>query len=68
MNPHRMCGIGDPPMGERVGGQQIAEFVIPARLWHSQNRDQRDAHDDYSGSHYKYREWAPPRQLRKAAS
>jgi hypothetical protein len=28
MHPHRVRGIGEPAVGKRIGGEQIAEFVV----------------------------------------
>ncbi len=41
--PHRVRGVGQASVGEGVGGEQVTEFIFPARSGHAQNRDERGA-------------------------
>jgi len=34
MNPHGVSGVGQPTLRERIGCQQIAEFIMSAGLRH----------------------------------
>ena len=41
-----MGRIGEPAVGEGIGGEEITEFVIPARLGNADQRDQSCPHDN----------------------
>ena len=61
-----MGRIGKPPVSEGVGGQQIAELIVPAWLWNSENRNQSNSHCDNAKTHCNHGEPLPPRQAREA--
>ena len=43
MHRHRMGGVRQPAVCEGVGGEKIAELVMPARFRNAKKRDQRSA-------------------------
>ena len=43
VNPHGMRRIRNPAVSKGIGGEKIAEFVIPAGLRDSQDWDERAA-------------------------
>ena len=43
VDPHRVYGIRETAVRESVGREQIAELVVPGRLRHAPQRNQRDA-------------------------
>jgi len=54
MHPHRMSWIRQTSMGERIGGQQVAEFVMNRRFGNRQYRQhscprgkRRESNDDH---------------------
>ena len=46
VNPHGVGGVGEATVRESIGGEQIAEFVVPARLGNADHRYQGGAHDN----------------------
>ena len=45
-DPHRVRRIGEAAVGERVGHQQVAEFVVNAGNRDGQQRQDRNSNDD----------------------
>ena len=46
MDPHGMGGIGEPAVGESVGGEKVAELVMSNGLRNAENRYESDANSD----------------------
>src|ERR1700722_6100509 len=62
VNPHRVGGIGDSSVSERVRSQEVAELIVPARLRNPEDGYQGDAQYYYAGSHRQHCKSAPPRE------
>ena len=45
-NPHRMRRICQPPVGKRIGSEQITKLIVNLRLRHGHPREQREARND----------------------
>ena len=43
VHPHRVRGISQPPVGECVSQQQVAEIVVDRRFWNRQYGQQGSA-------------------------
>ena len=56
VNPHGVGRIRKPPVGEGVRRQQVAELVVPSRLWNSKNWHERGAQQKYPCPHHEYGE------------
>ena len=63
MDPHRMRGIGEPPVGKRVGGEQVAEFIVNERLGDRHDRQSGRASHEGRESDHQHRGPPPERQL-----
>ena len=50
-NRHGVGRIGQPSMGESIGGEEIAEFVVNFRQGHREQRKKREARDNRGERH-----------------
>ena len=61
-----MWRIGDAPVREGVGGEQITEFIIPARCGNAEDGNQGDAKGNHQQPDHNDGKHLAPRQPPKA--
>src|SRR5208283_2840444 len=66
VDPHGVRGIGEPAVSEGVGCEQIAELIVPARLWDTENRNEAGSEYDYAKADQKHGEPLSPGQTGEA--
>src|SRR5271157_5416632 len=62
-----MGGVSDSSVRESIRREQIAELIVPSRLWNPQYGDERASNRKHAGAHGEHGEPSPPRQLAEYA-
>src|SRR5271166_3403052 len=66
--PHRMRGIREAAVSERIGSEEIAEFIVPARGGDTKYWDQCSAQSQHRSPNKKWRQALAVGEAAKNAS